>query len=55
MTVTLGEKIRQARKALGMTQSALAAGELSVSFVSMVEHDKVRPSLETLRGLAGRL
>jgi len=53
--VTLGEKVRQARKSRGITQRALAAGELSESFISMLEHDKVRPSLETLRMLAGRL
>jgi len=53
--VTLGEKIRQARKNRGITQRALAAGDLSESFISMLEHDKVRPSLETLRLLASRL
>jgi tetratricopeptide (TPR) repeat protein len=53
--VTLGEQIRQARKRLGITQGALAAGELSVSFISMLEHDKVKPSMETLAMLAGRL
>jgi tetratricopeptide (TPR) repeat protein len=53
--VTLGEKIRQARKRLGITQGELAAGELSVSFISMLEHDKVRPSMETLTILAHRL
>jgi tetratricopeptide (TPR) repeat protein len=53
--VTLGEKVRQARKSRGLTQRALAGGDLSESFVSMLEHDKVRPSLETLRLMAGRL
>ena len=53
--MTLGEKIRQARKRLGITQGALAAGDLSVSFVSMLEHDKVKPSMETLTMLAHRL
>lgn len=38
-----------------MTQRALAGGDLSVSFISMVEHGKVRPSLATLRLLADRL
>jgi len=54
-SVTLGQRIRQARKARAITQRALAAGEFSESFISMLEHDKVRPSLETLRTLAGRL
>jgi tetratricopeptide (TPR) repeat protein len=53
--VTLGEKVRQARKGCGLTQRALAGSDLSESFVSMLEHDKVRPSLETLRLIAGRL
>lgn len=53
--MTLGEKVRQARKARGITQRTLAAGDLSESFISMLEHDKVRPSLETLGILAGRL
>ncbi|MDR7482543.1 MAG: helix-turn-helix transcriptional regulator [Armatimonadota bacterium] len=53
--MTLGQKIRQARKARGITQRQLAGGDLSESFISMLEHDKVRPSLETLRILAARL
>ncbi|OFX28409.1 MAG: hypothetical protein A2Z07_12825 [Armatimonadetes bacterium RBG_16_67_12] len=53
--MTLGEKVRQARKSRGITQRALAGGDLSESFVSMLEHDKVKPSLDTLRLLAGRL
>jgi len=38
-----------------MTQRDLAAGTYSVSFISMIEHDRVRPSLATLRRLADRL
>ena len=53
--MTLGEKIRQARKQRRITQRALAGGDLSESFISMLEHDKVRPSLDTMRVLAGRL
>lgn len=53
--MTLGEKVRQARKSRSLTQRALAGGDLSESFISMLEHDKVRPSLETLRVIAGRL
>lgn len=55
MTVTLGQRIREARRARGMTQRDLAAGTYSVSFISMIEHDRVRPSLATLRVLAERL
>lgn len=53
--MTLGEKVRAARKALGMTQRQLGAGSLSVSFISMLEHNRVQPSLATLRTLAERL
>jgi tetratricopeptide (TPR) repeat protein len=53
--VTLGEKVRRARKSRGLTQRAVGGGTLSESFISMLEHDKVRPSLETLRLIAGRL
>jgi tetratricopeptide (TPR) repeat protein len=53
--VTLGQRVRQARKSRGLTQRAVAGGDLSESFISMLEHDKVRPSLATLRLLAGRL
>jgi tetratricopeptide (TPR) repeat protein len=38
-----------------MTQRELSGGTLSESFISMVEHDKVRPSLETLELFARRL
>jgi tetratricopeptide (TPR) repeat protein len=38
-----------------MTQRDLAGGILSVSLISMIEHDRVRPSLKTLRALARRL
>jgi tetratricopeptide (TPR) repeat protein len=38
-----------------MTQRDLADGTVSESFISMVEHDKVRPSLATLEVLARRL
>lgn len=53
--MTLGEMVRRVRKSRGLTQRALAGSDLSESFISMLEHDKVRPSLETLRILAGRL
>lgn len=53
--MTLGQQMKSARRARGMTQRELAGGTLSESFVSMIEHDKVRPSLETLEVLARRL
>ncbi len=53
--MTLGQRIRAARRARGITQKQLGGGTLSESFISMVEHDKVRPSLDTLQALADRL
>ena len=53
--MTLGARIRELRRARGFTQRALAGADLSESFISMVEHDKARPSLESLRLLADRL
>jgi tetratricopeptide (TPR) repeat protein len=53
--VTLGQRVKSARRGRRMTQRELAGGTLSESFISMVEHDKVRPSLETLELLARRL
>ena len=38
-----------------MTQRELGAGTLSEGFISMVEHDRVRPSLATLQLLSERL
>lgn len=55
MSVTLGQRIREARRARGMTQRELAASTHSISFISMIEHDRVRPSLTTLRLLAERV
>ena len=52
---TLGQRIRTVRQSRGMTQRELASGACSISFVSMVEHDLVRPSLATMRILAERL
>ncbi len=54
-TTTLGIRLRDARLALGMTQDDLAAGQFSKSYVSAVELGKIRPSVNSLRTLAGRL
>ncbi|MDR7464419.1 MAG: helix-turn-helix transcriptional regulator, partial [Armatimonadota bacterium] len=53
--MTLGARIRELRRARGLTQRALAGDDLSESFISMLEHDKVRPSMGSLRLLADRL
>ncbi len=54
-TTTLGSRLRDARLSLGMTQDDLAAGQFSKSYVSAVELGKIRPSVNALRTLAGRL
>jgi transcriptional regulator with XRE-family HTH domain len=52
----LGGRIRQARKARGLTQAELAeVADLSTHFISMVEHGEVSPSLPTLARLAAAL
>lgn len=52
---TLGQRIREARLARGLTQAALAHPTLSKGFISLLEHDQTRPSLQTLELLAQRL
>jgi HTH-type transcriptional regulator, quorum sensing regulator NprR len=52
---TLGDRIREARQASGMTQSELAGTDYSVSYVSAVERGKIRPSLRALAWLASKL
>jgi HTH-type transcriptional regulator, quorum sensing regulator NprR len=54
-TTSLGSRLRDARLAQGMTQDDLAAGQFSKSYVSAVELGKIRPSVNALRTLAGRL
>jgi len=55
MAVTLGEKIRLARKEAGMTQKDLAGTEYSAAFISQIERGVIRPSLQSLQILAARL
>jgi len=52
---SLGERIRLARKERGMTQAELAADDYTRAYISMIERDRVRPSLQTLQVLASRL
>ena len=52
---SLGERIREARLARGLTQEQLAQGVASKGFVSQVEHNRLTPSLHRLRLLADRL
>jgi tetratricopeptide (TPR) repeat protein len=51
----LGERLRQIRLRLGMTQSDLAGDRFSKEYVSQIERGKTRPTNETIRWLAARL
>ncbi len=55
MPETLGERLKKARRALGLTQERLAKPEFSKSLISRFEHDRTRPSVSTLEWLAQRL
>jgi tetratricopeptide (TPR) repeat protein len=52
---TFGERLREMRRDLGLTQGELAGEELSASYVSLLEADKRTPSDEVLHLLAARL
>jgi len=51
----LGQRIREARIALGLTQAGLGAPLYASGYISNVEHGRVTPSLEALGYLAERL
>lgn len=53
--MTLGEKIRQARSDAGLTQRQLCGEEITRNMLSQIEHDTAKPSMKTLRYLAGQL
>jgi transcriptional regulator with XRE-family HTH domain len=51
----LGQRIREARIAKGLTQSSLAGAEFSVGFISRIESGARQPSRHTITTLATRL
>lgn len=51
----LGERVRTARKALGLSQAQLAGEELTKGFISQLESGLVRPSIRSLQVIATRL
>lgn len=53
--MSLGLRIRQLRQSRGLTQQQLSGGRLSKSFISLVERDRTKPSVETLVFFARRL
>ncbi|MFH8983743.1 helix-turn-helix domain-containing protein [Streptomyces varsoviensis] len=52
---SLGARIRRLRRAAGMSQSELAGGGLSPSYISLLEAGKRTPSPDVLRQLSERL
>jgi tetratricopeptide (TPR) repeat protein len=52
---SVGKRLRNMRKARGMTQEALAAPEYTKGYISALERGGVRPSLKALDFLARRL
>jgi len=51
----LGEKILQARQALGMSQRQLCGDTITRNMLSQIEHGTAKPSMGTLQILAARL
>lgn len=51
----LGEKIRQARLAAGLSQRQLAGEEITRNMLSLIENGAAKPSVKTLRYLARKL
>ncbi len=54
-TPGIGDRIRDARIKEGLTQGELAGNDYSVSYISAVERNKIRPSLRALSWLASKL
>lgn len=51
----LGEKIRQARQAMGLSQRQLCGEEITRNMLSLIENGAAKPSMKTLAVLAERL
>lgn len=53
--MTLGEKIRKARKEKKITQESLVSGQITRNMLSAIESGKANPSLDTLTYIAKQL
>lgn len=51
----LGQRLRQARLEAGLSQRQLCGDEITRNMLSQIENGAARPSMDTLRYLAGRL
>src|SRR5689334_22746405 len=52
---SLGQRLRQARLARGLSQEALASPEFTKGYISALERGAIQPSLRALEVLARRL
>jgi transcriptional regulator with XRE-family HTH domain len=52
---TIGTRLRELRRAKGLTQEALAGDGISAGYVSLIESGKRKPSVATTKRLAERL
>lgn len=53
--MTIGEKIRQVRQEMGMSQRKLCGDVITRNMLSQIENGSARPSMDTLIFLAGKL
>lgn len=53
--MTIGQRILSARQDAGLSQRQLAGETITRNMLSAIEHDKARPSLDTLQYLSGML
>jgi tetratricopeptide (TPR) repeat protein len=53
--IGLGERVRQRRVALGLTQTDLAGARFSKEYISQIELGKTRPTPDTIEYLSSRL
>ena len=51
----LGQRLRQARLDAGLSQRQLCEGLITRNMLSLIENGSAKPSMDTLRALAGRL
>lgn len=52
---TFGQRLRAARRALGLTQDELGRPDFTKGFISLLEHDRANPSVGSLERIAARL
>lgn len=53
--MSIGKRIKQHRKSIGLTQEDLAGPNLSTAMISLIERDMTNPSLKSLEYIAKKL